>query len=381
VAPDDDPSPKGGGPEPEFQIDPQSSALSVQPGVDTPGPPAEIVEKLRRARRKRLSCSEYVEGVLRADRTILSQAITLVESSRPEDAELAQDIIERCLPHTGNSIRVGVTGVPGAGKSSVIEALGTWLTRERGQKVAVLAVDPSSQVSHGSILGDKTRMESLANDELAFIRPSPSGGSLGGVTRKTRETMLLCEAAGYRNVLVETVGVGQSETAVRSMVDFFLLLLLAGAGDELQGIKRGIVEMSDLVAINKADGHNRGRAEQARREYQNALRLFPEPESGWTSRVVTCSAHAREGILEIWDVVLEHDAWARRTGWFERNRRDQVRSWMYEMIEYGLQQQFRAHPLVRASLPRYERDVLEGRTTSFRAAQRLLQIYRENTDT
>jgi LAO/AO transport system kinase len=220
-------------------------------------------------------------------------------------------------------------------------------------------------------------MESLANDELAFIRPSPSGGSLGGVTRKTRETMLLCEAAGYRNVLVETVGVGQSETAVRSMVDFFLLLLLGGAGDELQGMKRGIIEMTDLVAINKADGNNRRKAEQARREYQNALRLFPEPESGWTPRVVTCSAHAREGIVEIWDAVAEHDAWSKETGYFERNRRDQVKSWMYEMIEHGLEQQFHGNRMVRASLPGYERDVVEGRMTSFRAAQRLLEIYRE----
>src|SRR3954447_8673014 len=206
-----------------------------------PAPPPDLLKRVRR--RRRLTKEQYVDGILRGDRVVLGQAITLVESLRPEDAELAQDILEACMPQTGASVRVGITGVPGVGKSSVIETLGTYLTRDRGEKVAVLAVDPSSQLSGGSILGDKTRMERLAADDLAFIRPSPSGGSLGGVTRKTREAMLLCEAAGYRNVIVETVGVGQSETAVRSMVDFFLLLMLAGAGDELQGMKRGIVEM------------------------------------------------------------------------------------------------------------------------------------------
>jgi len=238
-------------------------------------------------RRPRLPRDVYVEGVLRGDRTTLSQAIPLIESLHPEDTELAQDVLEKCLPYSGDSIRLGITGVPGAGKSSLIEVLGVFLTADRDEKVAVLAVDPSSQVSRGSILGDKTRMEALANDERAFIRPSPSGGSLGGVARRTRETMLLCEAAGYRNILVETVGVGQSETAVRSMVDFFLLLMLAGAGDELQGIKRGIIEMTDLIAFNKADGNNRAKSEAARREFENALHLFPATVAGWTPRVIT----------------------------------------------------------------------------------------------
>lgn len=355
----------------------KDSALSVQPGVATPRPPADLIERLR-ARRRRLSKREYIDGLLGGNRTILGQAITLMESSRADDADLAQDILEECLPHAGNSVRVGITGVPGVGKSSVIEALGMHLTRERGEKVAVLAIDPSSQVSHGSILGDKTRMEALANDERAFIRPSPSSGSLGGVSRRTRETMLLCEAAGYRNVIVETVGVGQSETTVRSMVDFFLLLMLAGAGDELQGMKRGIMEMTDLIAINKADGTNKRHAEMAGREYESALRLFPTPPSGWVTRVVTCSAMTRDGIAALWDVVLEQSQYLKQTGWFERARRDQVKSWMYEMIEYGLSRHFREHPAIRQKLPEYEREVVEGRLSSFRAAGRLLDIYTES---
>ena len=329
-------------------------------------------------RRRLLSRDAYVEGVLRGDRAMLSQAITLIESQRADDTELAQDVLEQCLPHSGNSIRVGITGVPGAGKSSLIEVLGVYLTRERSETVAVLAVDPSSQVSRGSILGDKTRMETLANEERAFIRASPSGGLPGGVARRTRETMLLCEAAGYRNVLIETVGVGQSETAVRSMVDFFLLLMLAGAGDELQGIKRGIIEMTDLVAINKAEAGNRVKADIARREMAGAMHLFSVPATGWMPRAVTCSALAREGIGEIWGIVLEHHAWMRDTGQFESYRRDQVRSWMYDLIEQTLREQFLRHAGVRARLPECEQDVLAGRISPFRAARLLLGIYTES---
>ncbi len=329
-----------------------------------------------RARRRRLTRDEYVSGILNGDRAILGQAITVVESRRADDIELAHEIIEACLPHTGATTRVGITGVPGAGKSSIIEALGTFLTRECGQKVAVLAVDPSSQISGGSILGDKTRMESLAVDELAFIRPSPSGGSLGGVARRTRETMLLCEAAGYRNVIVETVGVGQSETAVRSMVDFFLLIVLTGAGDELQGMKRGVMEMADLVAVNKADGDNAARAERTRRELESALQLFPSPPSGWKPRAVACSAQTRRGIPELWSVVGEHQALLQANGWFERIRREQVKQWMHEIIEHALREQFRAHPAVREQLPRLEREVAEGHMSSFRAAQALLDAWR-----
>ena len=329
-------------------------------------------------RKPRLARDVYVEGVLRGDRIILSRAITLIESLHPADVELAQDVIEQCLPYSGDSVRVGITGVPGVGKSSLIEVLGVYLTRDRDEKVAVLAVDPSSQVSHGSILGDKTRMEALANDERSFIRPSPSGGSLGGVARRTRETMLLCEAAGYRNVLVETVGVGQSETTVRSMVDFFLLLMLAGAGDELQGMKRGILEMTDLIAFNKADGANRAKAEAARREYETALHLFTAAESGWTPRVITCSAQAREGIADIWDAVLEHNAWLTSTGQLAAFRQEQVKSWLYELIEQALRDEFMHHDGVRARLAAYEQDVLAGRLTPFRAARQLLKIYTEN---
>ncbi len=326
-------------------------------------------------RRRRLSRDEYVDGVVRGDRAVLARAITLIESSRPDDAGLAQDVLEACLPHSGDSLRIGVTGAPGVGKSSVIEALGRHLTRERCEKVAVLAIDPTSRISRGSILGDKTRMPQLAGDERAFIRPSPSGRSLGGVARRTREAMLLCEAAGYRNIIVETVGVGQSETAVRSMVDFFLLLLMPGAGDELQGVKRGIVEAADLIAINKADGPNACRARQVCREYANALRLFAAPPSGWTPRAVTCSALTGEGIRELWDAVLDYRALTKANGSFDRLRREQLRSWMYETIESDLGERFRNDPVVRAALPDCERHVLEGRLSPFRAAQILLDRY------
>jgi LAO/AO transport system kinase len=352
---------------------PKKSALTELPGVDTPAPPADLLERVRR--RRRLSKQQYIDGILQGDRVVLGRAITLIESTRREDADLAQDILEACLPHTGQTIRVGITGVPGAGKSTLIEALGTYLTRDREEKVAVLAVDPSSELSGGSILGDKTRMERLASDDRAFIRPSPSGGSLGGVTRKTRETMLLCEAAGYRNIVVETVGVGQSETAVRSMVDFFLLVMIAGAGDELQGMKRGITEMTDLIAINKADGENKQRAERVRREYENALHLFAPSATGWSPRVITCSAQTREGVPELWSIVLEHDAALKANGWFERRRRGQLKKWMNEMIEWGLRDRFRRNPEIESRLPGLEAEVTDGRMSPFRAAQHLLDVH------
>jgi LAO/AO transport system kinase len=330
--------------------------------------------------RRSLSHKQAVDGILRGDRAVLAQAITLIESSRAADRELAEQIVEDCLPHSGHSIRVGITGVPGAGKSSVIERLGAYLTGERGigepgQKVAVLAIDPSSQLSGGSILGDKTRMQSLASSDMAFIRPSPSRGSLGGVAQRTREAMLLCEAAGYHNILVETVGVGQSETAVHEMVDFFLLITLTGAGDEMQGMKRGVMELADLVAINKADGANLAAAERARIEAENALHYLPRPANGWTPRALTCSAQTGKDIAELWNCVLEYTAVTKANGWFSVNRQNQTTRWMREIIEQGLKQQFESHPAIRKRMEALERDVLEGRTTSFRAARTLLDIY------
>jgi LAO/AO transport system kinase len=328
-------------------------------------------------RRQRLPAADYVAGIRDGDRAVLARAITLVESDLPSDVDLASEVIEACLPHSGQSRRVGITGVPGVGKSSFIETLGTHLTRELGETVAVLSVDPSSPVSGGSILGDKTRMERLATDERAFIRPSPSRGHLGGVARRTREAMLLCEAAGYQNVFVETVGVGQSETAVRSMTDFFLLLMLAGAGDELQGMKRGILEMTDLIAINKADGDNRRRADRARLDYENALHLFPASADGWRSRVVTCSALEREGIAEIWQVVLEHRALVESNGSFARLREEQSLEWMREAILLGLEQEIRRDRLVTDHLAAMRAEVRSGRLSPFRAARNVLTAFRQ----
>ena len=264
----------------------------------------EVFLQSGRRKRKKYSIDEFVAGILAGNRTILSQAITLVESSLPDHYEAAQAIIEKCLPYSSKSVRIGITGVPGAGKSTFIETFGIHITGE-GRKLAVLTIDPSSEQTKGSILGDKTRMEMLSVHPNAYIRPSPTTGTLGGVARKTRETIILCEAAGFDTILVETVGVGQSETSVHSMVDFFLLLMLAGAGDELQGIKRGIMEMADLITITKADGANKLVAENARVLYQNALHFFPKKASGWEPHVHTCSAHMNTGIKEVWEIIMD----------------------------------------------------------------------------
>jgi LAO/AO transport system kinase len=345
------------------------SALREVPGCGTPEAP-------KPAKRPRpLSREQYRDGILRGDRTVLARAVTLIESTREADREVAEQVVEDCLPHCADSIRVGITGVPGAGKSSLIEALGGFLIAEKKEKVAVLAIDPSSQISGGSILGDKTRMPTLAASEMAFIRPSPSRGMAGGVAQRTREAMLLCEAAGYRNILVETIGVGQSETAVHEMVDFILLITLAGAGDELQGIKRGVMELADLVAVNKADGTNVDAAERARAEAQNALHFFSASGSGWTSRAMTCSALRGAGISELWALVLEYTELTRSSGWLAASRREQQRRWMQEMIDQALRQRFDAHSAVRGQIAALERDVAEGRTTPFRAARTLLEAY------
>jgi LAO/AO transport system kinase len=329
---------------------------------------------------RRLPLETYVKGVLGGDRTVLARAITLVESNLPKDGELAARLLDSLLPdpllpQTGRPLRVGITGVPGVGKSTFIDALGMHLIRGRGENVAVLSVDPSSAISGGSILGDKTRMERLAVEERAFIRPSPAQGHLGGVARRTRETILLCEAAGYRNILVETVGVGQSETAVRSMTDFFLLLMLAGAGDELQGMKRGIIEMLDGMAINKADGDNKLKAERARTEYAGALHLFPASADGWTPRVLTCSSIAGEGIADVWQMVLAHRELLEGNGFLAKLRNRQALQWMNELTMLGLEEQFRRNHTVAERLPRLREEVAGGRTTPFAASRELLALF------
>jgi LAO/AO transport system kinase len=333
-----------------------------------------------RAGGRRMSLEQYMDGVLAGDRVVLARAITLIESRLAADGELAARLLDSILPHTGRSRRVGITGVPGVGKSTFIDALGMHVIRDRGEQLAVLTVDPSSPISGGSILGDKTRMERLAAEPHAFIRPSPSGGHLGGVARRTRETILLCEAAGYRNVFIETVGVGQSETAVRSMSDFFLLLMLAGAGDELQGIKRGIIEMIDGMAINKADGDNLRKAERARVEYSSALHLFPPSGDGWTPRVLACSAINNTGVGEIWQMVLDHEAQLGDAGKIAERRTRGDLQWMEELISLGLEEMFRAQPEVAERLPALRREVRDGVVTPLAASRELLRLFRSVED-
>lgn len=351
-----------------------SSALRIQEGIEPP--PQVNTEYLKKAVKRKpvQSPAYYIEGILSGNRTILSQAITLVESALETHQVIAQSIIEGCLPHSGKSIRIGITGVPGVGKSTFIESFGMHLISCQHQ-VAVLAIDPSSQRSKGSILGDKTRMEKLSVHPKAYIRPSPSAGSLGGVARKTRETVILCEAAGHDVIIIETVGVGQSETAVHSMVDFFLLLMLAGAGDELQGIKRGIMEMADTIVITKADGNNTRKAELARVEYRNALHLFPPSPSKWTPRVMTCSSRERKGIAEIWETIRDYVSVTKSNGWFWERRREQAVTRMHETIIDTLKQSFYTHPEVSQLLPDLERQLREGETTSYKPASILLDKY------
>ncbi len=351
------------------------SSLKVYKGI--PQPPSinpDVLTKSGHKRRKKYSADEFVSGILAGNRTILSQAITLVESSLPEHYETAQFIIEKCLPFSSKSIRIGITGVPGAGKSTFIETFGLYIVGE-GRKLAVLTVDPSSQLSKGSILGDKTRMEQLSIHPGAFIRPSPATGALGGVARKTRETIILCEAAGFNTVLVETVGVGQSETEVHSMVDFFLLLMIAGGGDELQGIKRGIMEMADMIAITKADGANKLYAENTRITFGNALHLFPKKTSGWVPQVHTCSALANTGIKELWEIILEYSAFTGNSGYFETFRKEQAVIRMHNTIIEYLNNSFYNHKEVRSLVPEIEKQLYEGTITSYKAAIKLLDKY------
>ena len=315
----------------------------------------------------------YVQGVLARDKRIIAKTITLIESSLTAHQQVARKVINRLLPDTGKAVRLGISGVPGAGKSTFIESLGTMLVN-KGQRVAVLAVDPSSKRSGGSVLADKTRMEKLSVAENAFIRPSPSGGTLGGVARKTRETMLVCEAAGYDVMIVETVGVGQSETTVASMVDFFLLLMIAGAGDELQGIKKGVLEVADAIAVNKADGDNVERAERACRQFENALHYLTPASPIWTPRALTCSSLEIDnpGILKIWETVLEHRSLYLNSGALEDKRRQQALDWMWSLLEEGLKERFFSNPNIVKQLSKMTKDVENGDITPTAAADELL---------
>lgn len=354
---------------------PKKSALKENEGITAPDSvSAKSVIQIQHFRKIKPTAEELIIAITQGDKTALSRAITLIESTNPEHLAKANQVIQGCLPHANNSIRIGITGVPGVGKSTFIEAFGKYLT-SIGKKVAVLAVDPSSSISNGSILGDKTRMEELVKDANAYIRPSASGDSLGGVARKTRESIILCEACGFDTILIETVGVGQSETAVHSMVDFFLLLNLAGAGDELQGIKRGIMEMADLLVINKADGDNITKANLAKTEYNRALHLFPMKNSGWTPKVTTCSALQKEGIAAIWECITSYFQLTKENGYFTSNRANQNQFWMLETIHEQLKLNFYHNPKILALLEKHKKAVQNNEISPFAAANLLLQEY------
>ena len=348
--------------------------LTVNSGVEQPSTVNPYLNRAR-YRRREYTVGEMVEGILKGNVTVLSQAVTLIESVNPDHQQKAQEVIEKCLPYSGKSLRIGISGVPGAGKSTSIDQFGVHVLDRFGGKLAVLAIDPSSERSKGSILGDKTRMEKLSLREEAFIRPSPTAGSLGGVARKTRETIILCEAAGYDKIFVETVGVGQSETACHSMVDFFLLIQLAGTGDELQGIKRGIMEMADGIVINKCDGNNVDKCQLAATQFRNALHLFPAPESGWTPQVLTYSGFYNLGVKEIWDMVYRYMDFVKGNGYFEHRRNEQSKYWMYETINEQLRNSFFQNEQIVSRLAEAEAMVLSGRQTSFVAAKQLLDEY------
>ena len=351
-----------------------TSALREKVGVsETETTNKNAIESIKNKRQSQPSSDDLIKGILSGNITSLSRAITLVESTNPEHLKKANDIIKECLPYTNDSIRIGITGVPGVGKSTFIETFGTYLTK-KGKKVAVLAVDPSSSLSKGSILGDKTRMEDLVKNEHAFIRPSPSGSSLGGVARKSRETVILCEAAGFDTILIETVGVGQSETAVHSMVDFFLLLKLAGAGDELQGIKRGIMEMADAIVINKADGDNLKNAKSAKLEFNRALHLYPAKDSGWQPKVLLASALMNEGISEIWELIETYMKETKQNKFFDYKRKEQNKFWMLQTIEDRLKSNFYNHPMIKKELKIQLEHLQNGETTPFSAAEFLLNL-------
>ena len=352
----------------------KKSALSEQEGVTSSEiTNAEAVSKLKAKRKSKRDTQDLINSLLDGNITALSQAITIIESKHTKHQEQAHQIVKACLPHANKSVRIGITGVPGVGKSTFIEAFGNYLTAQ-DKKVAVLAVDPSSSLTKGSILGDKTRMESLVKNENAYIRPSASGESLGGVARKTRETITLCEAAGFDTIIIETVGVGQSETAVHSMVDFFLLLKLAGAGDELQGIKRGIIEMADAIAINKADGDNLKAAKLAKVEFNRALHLYPAKASNWQPKVTLCSGLQNEGIAEIWKVIEEYSEITKSNNYFSSKRNEQNKYWLIQTIEEQLKSDFFNHPTIKIELQKQLALIEANKTTPFVAAEYLLNL-------
>ncbi len=353
----------------------KKSALRENEGVAQPKQLSQsAVELIQRLRKIQPTSKELVAGIVSGNRASLSRAITFVESINPKHQTIATEIVNACLPRVNESIRIGITGIPGVGKSTFIEAFGSYLTG-LGKKVAVLAVDPSSSISQGSILGDKTRMEELVKDKNAFIRPSASGETLGGVARKTRETITLCEAFGFDIILIETVGVGQSETAVHSMVDFFLLLKIAGAGDELQGIKRGIMEMADAIVINKADGDNIRKAQLAKAEFNRALHLFPLKKSGWAPTSFTCSAITHEGIPEIWNSITNYLEQTKKSNYFHEKRSEQNQYWLVETIDEQLKLNFYSHPEIKKLLDSTKKAVQMNEISPFAAAQLLLEIY------
>ncbi|MEM6725625.1 MAG: methylmalonyl Co-A mutase-associated GTPase MeaB [Bacteroidota bacterium] len=352
---------------------PRNTKPSVKKGgTKMPTLNPKALERQQLLRKKGRSVPKLLEGIRAGNRVVLSQAITLVESSRPDHQEKAQQLLEACLPFSGDAVRIGITGTPGVGKSTFIEAFGQHLS-ERKRKIAVLAVDPSSQLSKGSILGDKTRMAQLSVDPNTFIRPSAAGESLGGVARKTRESMILCEAAGFDVVLVETVGVGQSEIAVHSMVDFFLLLLLPGSGDELQGIKRGIVEMADLVAVNKSDGQNLEKAKQSKRAYRNALHLYPPKGNEWIPQVQLVSALERKGLKEIYETILNYERVTKTNDSWKSKRKSQNAYWFHEALKGQLFESMNQHPVIKSRLEAVKKKVIEGEMSAWKAANELVE--------